>query len=108
MKIQWLNQTEDPLCYVKGDVSCTNSPKCIISGSNGILYEDDRFHVPPDKDIRLSRIANGDKEAENNEQEYVDEIVEEPHPDLVDEELLPPRSAGVSHSGRRTTRFVPG
>ena len=59
MKIQWLTETDDPLCHVKGDVSCTNSPKCIISGSNGILYENDRFHVPPDEDIRLSCIANG-------------------------------------------------
>ena len=45
--------------------------------------------MPLDEDIRLSRIANGDREAENSEQEHVDEIVEEPHSDLVDEELLP-------------------
>ena len=60
MKIQWLNQADDLLCYVKGDISYTNSLKCIISGSDGILYEDDRFHVTLDEDIRLSRIANGD------------------------------------------------
>ena len=58
MKIQWLNQTDNPLCYVKGDIFYTNSLKCIISGCNGILYEDDRFHVPQDEDIRLSRIAS--------------------------------------------------
>lgn len=62
--------------------------------------------MPPDEDIRLSRIANGDKEAEHNEQEHVEETEEDPHPDLVDEVLLPPRIEGVSHSGRRTTRFV--
>ena len=44
--------------------------------------------MPPDEDIRLSRIANGDTKAENNEQEHLDKIVEEPHPDLVDEELM--------------------
>ena len=70
-------------------MSYTNSLKCIISGSDGILYEDDRFHVTLDEDIRLSRIANGDREADNSEQEHVDKIVEEPHRDLVDEELLP-------------------
>ena len=68
------------------------------------MYEDDRFHAQ-DEDIRSSRIANGDTEAENNELEHVDQIVEEPHPDLVNEELLPPRIASVSRFGRRTTRF---
>ena len=59
-------------------------------------------------DYTVSRIANGDGEDENSEQERVDEIVEEPHPDLVDEELLPPRIASVSHSGRRTTPLFLG
>ena len=106
IKIQWLNPTDDPLCYIKGDICDTNSPKCIKSGSRGILHEKDRFHVSLEEDIRLSRVANGDKENESNEQDHIEEIEEEPHPGLVNEELLPPRMAGISNSGRRTTRFV--
>lgn len=74
----------------------TNYPKCIIIGSCAILYKEDRFHV-----------TFGYKQAKNNEQEHVEEIEEETPLELVDEELLPSRIAGVSHYGR-TTRFVLG
>ena len=93
-------------CYIKGDICDTNSPKCIISGSRGILHEKNRFHVSLDEDIRLSRIANGDKENKNNEQDHIEEIEKKPHPGLVNKELRAPRMAEISYSGRRTSRFV--
>ena len=53
MNIRWLNQTDDPLCYVKGDTCNKNSPKCIMTDSRKILFEGDQFLVPPEENIRL-------------------------------------------------------
>jgi hypothetical protein len=62
MSIRWLKQTQDPLCYVKGDTYDKNSPKCIMADSREILFQREQFLVPPEENIRLSRIANGYEE----------------------------------------------
>lgn len=103
MNIRWLNQTEDPLCYAKGDTCNKNSPKCIMTDSRGILFEGDQFLVPPEENIRLSRIANGDEEAGDQEQQHVEE---EEMEEVLYPVALPPRLPGVSLSGRRTTCFL--
>jgi hypothetical protein len=58
INIQWLNLTDYALCYVRGDTCNNNSPKCIMTESHGILFEDDQFQVPAEEDIRLRFFGN--------------------------------------------------
>jgi hypothetical protein len=75
MSIRWLNQTEDTLCYVKGDTCDKNSPKCIMAVSRGILFQREQFLVLPEENIRLSCIANGYEETGDEEQQHVEEEI---------------------------------
>ena len=93
--IQRVNQTEDPLCYVKGDTCDKNSPKCIMADSCRILFQREQFLVLPEENIRLSRIANRYEEIGDEEQQHVEEEMEEE----LNLAALPPRLLGVSLSG---------
>ncbi|EDO46508.1 predicted protein [Nematostella vectensis] len=105
MKLRWLNQTDDPLTYVYGDTSFDNSPNCILSEVRGVIHGGEDVQVPPEEDVRLSRLANGDSESDR-EDECEEELPGEPNLPSVAEQSLPQKLPGVSQSGRRTTRFV--
>jgi hypothetical protein len=68
-----------------------------MADSRGILFQREQFLVPPEENIRLSRIANGYEETGDEEQQHVEEGMEE--------DALPPRLPDVSPSGRTINPF---
>ena len=110
VKFQWLNQTEDHLCFTSGDFCDRNSPKCILARVLDFTCEKSgdllTVNVSPEEDVRLCRIANGDVE-EDEDSDDDDGNDAGVVNDQASEQSLP-RLEGVSLSGRRTTRFFLG
>ncbi|CAB3997741.1 Neural cell adhesion molecule 1, partial [Paramuricea clavata] len=71
-----------------------------------ILFEREQFLVPPEENIRLSRIPNGYEETGDEEQQHVKEEEMEEEMEVLNLAALPPRFPGFSLSGTRTTSFL--
>ena len=105
VQFQWLNQTSDPLTYTPGDVCDRNSPNCILTRVLRFTAKGSSITLTSQEDNRLCRLANddlddGDVGDDENQTPEDEKAAEE-----SEMEVSLPRLAGVSLSGRRTTRF---
>ena len=105
MQFQWPNRTSDPLTYTPGDVCDRNSPNCTLTRVLGFTAEGSNITLTSEEDNRLCRLANGDL----NDEDVGDDEDQNPEDERAagesEREVSLPRLAGVSLSGRRTTRF---
>ena len=105
MQFQWLNQTSDPLTHTPGDDCDRNSPNCILTLVLGFTARGSSITLTSEVDSRLCRLADGDLDYEN----VGDDDDQTPEDERVagenEREVSLPRLAGVSLSGRWTTRF---
>ena len=95
------NQTRDSLPYTSGVVCNGNSPKCILTGLLDFSSDVSDVILTTEEDNRLCRIANGDYDDDDSENETAPPTAED-----EGEVSLPIRLLGVSLSVRRTTRFI--
>ena len=95
VQFQWLN----------GDVCDRNSPNFILTRVLGFTAEGSSITLTSEEDNRLCRLANGDPDDEDVGDDE-DQTPEDQRAARESErEVSLPRLAGVSLSGRRTTRF---
>ena len=114
VQFTWLEQSEDHLTYTLGGLSLSNSPKCILARANNYTCDQTRndcfLTLAPEEDNRLCRLANCD-EFENDVSDHddsQDSLVEQQKDNSTHPvpQYGPSRQAGVSLTGRRTTRFL--
>ena len=105
MQFQWLNWTSDPLTYTPGDVCDRNSPNCILTRVLGFTVEGSSITLTFEGNNRFCRLANGDLDDEDVGDDEDQTPEDERAAGESEREVSLPRLAGVSLSGRRTTRF---
>ena len=105
VQFQWLNQTSDPPTYTPGDVCDRNSPNCILTRVLGFTAEGSSITLTSEEDNRLYRLANGDLDDGDDGDDENQTPEDEKAAEESKREVSLPRLAGVSLSGRRTTRF---
>ena len=105
VKFQRLNQTSDPLTYTAGDVCDRNSPNCILTRILGFTAKGSSITLTSEEDNRLCRLVNGDLDDGDVGDDENQTPEDEKAAEESEREVSLPRLAGVSLSGRQTTRF---